>query len=88
MSFRLPGSPDLQLLELLLTPVVLGELLDESLPEHLEGRDQRVELVQRVRAATLRPDLELQAGAENAVANELDDRLRPSWWSARSGHCG
>ncbi len=48
--FRLRGSLALQLLQLRLAAVVLCELLLEPLAEHAEGRDQRVELVQRVGA--------------------------------------
>src|SRR5438094_5245395 len=73
--FGIPSSLALQLLQLLLTPVVLGELLLEALAEHAEGRDQRVELVQRVGAPALRVDLEPQLDVLRAV-RDLEDRPR------------
>src|SRR3989442_2207660 len=73
--FGIPGSLALQLLQLLLTPVVLGELLLEPLAEHTEGRDQRVELVQRVGAPAQRTNFELELDAIRAVG-DLENRPR------------
>jgi hypothetical protein len=61
------GSLALLLGELPLPALVLGELLDEAGAKDSQGRDQRVELVQRVLALRLRLEVELEPDAVIAV---------------------
>src|SRR5262245_3824071 len=71
-----PGrSLALQLLELVLTPVVLVELLDDAAAEDAQRCDQRVQLVQRVGPAGLRIDVELELDPVRAVG-DLEDHPR------------
>src|SRR6185295_5301041 len=61
--------------ELALPPVVRLELGDDALAKNAQGREQSVELVQRVGAARLRIDVELESDPIGAVGN-LEDHPR------------